>query len=222
MNAATFYKHCGYNIICILKVSVKILHPIILDCKFPSHWNWSWVSIFYNFFGNYGISINVSLARVIRNLQSRAILATHAGLAFLIYLYILICNCFVPRPAQLFQICSGTGVKSSLMTRKYTYFRKNRVQIRKSPGNEARKEFTIHSAGRSTWHWYQTIGSTRGVLKQCRSYWTMVAFNEQILASQRPNFFELLAQEAMREALRPAFEYVCKVGMVNHSIWLGF
>jgi len=30
---------------------------------------------------------------------------------------------------QLFQICSGTGVKSSLMTRKYTYFRKNRVQI---------------------------------------------------------------------------------------------
>ena len=33
MNAATFYKHCGY--IYILKVSVQILHPIILDCKFP-------------------------------------------------------------------------------------------------------------------------------------------------------------------------------------------
>ena len=27
----------------------------------------------------------------------------------------------------------GTGVKSSLKTRRYTYFRKNRVQIRKSP-----------------------------------------------------------------------------------------
>lgn len=41
----------------------------------------------------------------------------------------------------------------------------------------------------------------------------MAAFNEQILqGSQRPNFFELLAQEAMQEALRPAFEYVCKVG----------
>ena len=35
MNAATFCKHCGY--IYVLKVSVKILHPIILDCKFPSH-----------------------------------------------------------------------------------------------------------------------------------------------------------------------------------------
>lgn len=40
----------------------------------------------------------------------------------------------------------------------------------------------------------------------------MAAFNEQILqGSQRPNFFELLAQEAMQEALKPAFEYVCKV-----------
>lgn len=41
----------------------------------------------------------------------------------------------------------------------------------------------------------------------------MAAFNEQILqGSQRPNFFELLAEKAMQEALRPAFEYVCKVG----------
>lgn len=41
----------------------------------------------------------------------------------------------------------------------------------------------------------------------------MAAFNEQILqGSQRPNFFELLAQKAMQEALRSAFEYVCKVG----------
>jgi len=52
----------------------------------------------------------------------------------------------------------------------------------------------------------------------------MVAFNEQILASQRPNFFELLAQEAMREALRPAFEYVCKVLVhsnpeILHHLW---
>ena len=39
----------------------------------------------------------------------------------------------------------------------------------------------------------------------------MSSFNEQILQSQRPNFFELLAQEAMHEALRPAFQYVCKV-----------
>ena len=36
-------------------------------------------------------------------------------------------------------------------------------------------------------------------------------FNEQILTSLRPNFFELIAQEAMHESLRPAFEHVCKV-----------
>ncbi len=36
-------------------------------------------------------------------------------------------------------------------------------------------------------------------------------FNEQILSGLRPNFFELVAQEAMHEALRPAFEYLCKV-----------
>ena len=41
------------------------------------------------------------------------------------------------------------------------------------------------------------------------------AFNERILASMRPNFFELLAQEAMHEALRPAVEYVCKVSFVG-------
>ena len=39
----------------------------------------------------------------------------------------------------------------------------------------------------------------------------MSSFNEQILQSQRPNFFELVAQEAMHEALRPAFQYICKV-----------
>lgn len=38
-----------------------------------------------------------------------------------------------------------------------------------------------------------------------------MAFNELILSDLRPNFFELVAQEAMHEALRPAFEYVCKV-----------
>ena len=40
----------------------------------------------------------------------------------------------------------------------------------------------------------------------------MSSFNEQILQSQRPNFFDLLAQESMHEALRPAFQYICKVG----------
>ena len=40
-----------------------------------------------------------------------------------------------------------------------------------------------------------------------------VGFNEQILQSQRPNLFELLAQEAMHEALRPAFQYICKVSV---------
>ena len=39
----------------------------------------------------------------------------------------------------------------------------------------------------------------------------MASFNEQILQNQRPNFFELLAQESMHEALRPAFQYICKV-----------
>lgn len=38
-----------------------------------------------------------------------------------------------------------------------------------------------------------------------------MAFNEGILTDQRPNFFELLAEESMREALRPALEYVCKI-----------
>lgn len=43
------------------------------------------------------------------------------------------------------------------------------------------------------------------------------SFNEQILQSQRPNFFELLAQEAMHEALRPAFQYICKVRRVREG-----
>lgn len=38
-----------------------------------------------------------------------------------------------------------------------------------------------------------------------------MAFNEAILEDDRPNFFELLAVEAMHEAFRPAVEYVCKV-----------
>lgn len=38
-----------------------------------------------------------------------------------------------------------------------------------------------------------------------------MAFNEGILANQRPNIFELLEEEAMHETLRPAVEYVCKV-----------
>ena len=38
-----------------------------------------------------------------------------------------------------------------------------------------------------------------------------MAFNEAILADQRPNFFELLAEEQLREALRPALLYLVKV-----------
>ena len=47
----------------------------------------------------------------------------------------------------------------------------------------------------------------------CRwsTYGSVMAFNEGILADLRPNFFELLAEEAMHESLRPAVEYVCKV-----------
>jgi hypothetical protein len=37
------------------------------------------------------------------------------------------------------------------------------------------------------------------------------AFNERILEGFRPNFFELLSQEAMHSALRPAFQYFIKV-----------
>lgn len=37
------------------------------------------------------------------------------------------------------------------------------------------------------------------------------AFNERILEGLRPNFFELLSQEAMHGALRPAFQYFIKV-----------
>ena len=35
--------------------------------------------------------------------------------------------------------------------------------------------------------------------------------NDQILEGLRPNFFELLSEEAMHGALRPAFQYVAKV-----------
>lgn len=38
-----------------------------------------------------------------------------------------------------------------------------------------------------------------------------MAFNEGILAHQKPNIFELLEEEAMHETLRPAVEYICKV-----------
>ena len=38
-----------------------------------------------------------------------------------------------------------------------------------------------------------------------------MAFNEQILEGLRPNFFELVVQETMHQALRPAVEYLCKV-----------
>ncbi len=31
------------------------------------------------------------------------------------------------------------------------------------------------------------------------------------MESVRPNFFELVANEAMQEALRPAFQYISKV-----------
>ena len=37
------------------------------------------------------------------------------------------------------------------------------------------------------------------------------SFNERILQAQRPSFFELLSQEAMHDALRPAFQYLSKV-----------
>lgn len=36
-------------------------------------------------------------------------------------------------------------------------------------------------------------------------------FNERILEGLRPNFFELLSQEAMHDALRPAIQYFIKV-----------
>lgn len=38
-----------------------------------------------------------------------------------------------------------------------------------------------------------------------------MAFNEQILSERLPNIFELLAQESMSDALRPAIQYVTKV-----------
>ena len=43
-----------------------------------------------------------------------------------------------------------------------------------------------------------------------------LAFNEQILHGLRPNFFELLSEEAMHEALRPAFQYIIKVRLGQH------
>lgn len=42
-------------------------------------------------------------------------------------------------------------------------------------------------------------------------YGESMAFNEQILEGFRPNVFELLAQEAMGQALRPALDYFIKV-----------
>ncbi len=39
----------------------------------------------------------------------------------------------------------------------------------------------------------------------------MAAFNEQLLGNACPNFFELVANESMQEALRPTFQYICKV-----------
>ena len=38
-----------------------------------------------------------------------------------------------------------------------------------------------------------------------------MAFNEAILAEETPNFFELVAEEQLREALRPALLYLTKV-----------
>jgi peroxin-12 len=38
-----------------------------------------------------------------------------------------------------------------------------------------------------------------------------MAFNEAILTDERPNFFELFAEEQLREALRPALLYLTKV-----------
>ena len=38
-----------------------------------------------------------------------------------------------------------------------------------------------------------------------------MAFNEQILEGLRPNVFELLAQESMGQALRPALDYFIRV-----------
>ena len=40
-----------------------------------------------------------------------------------------------------------------------------------------------------------------------------MAFNEQIHASTRPTIFELLAQESMEAALRPAIQHLCKVSL---------
>lgn len=41
------------------------------------------------------------------------------------------------------------------------------------------------------------------------------AFNEGILEGLRPNFFELLSQEAMHDALRPACQYFIKVSLTG-------
>lgn len=38
-----------------------------------------------------------------------------------------------------------------------------------------------------------------------------MAFNEQILEGFRPNIFELMAQETMSGALRPAVDYLLRV-----------
>ena len=43
-----------------------------------------------------------------------------------------------------------------------------------------------------------------------------MAFNEAILTDERPNVFELLAEEQLREALRPALLYLTKV---THSLY---
>ena len=40
-----------------------------------------------------------------------------------------------------------------------------------------------------------------------------MAFNQQILEGLRPNIFELLAQESMNEALRPAVDYFIRVSV---------
>ncbi len=45
------------------------------------------------------------------------------------------------------------------------------------------------------------------------------AFNERILEGLRPNFFELLSQEAMHEALRPAIRYIIKVPPSTKQIY---
>ena len=108
MIAATFYEHSV----------LKILH-LILDRKFLDH---SMQALKRQL-----PSSNVSLARVIKKFTIMSH-SSHTG--FHSYTSQLV---VVRKSASSYRRSAvAQRLKSSLITRKYTYFRKNRVQIRKS------------------------------------------------------------------------------------------